>query len=89
MIMNSTQKPFEVMMGISSINEFNMICSLLPFYNTAIETTLWSTEWGIAELINNPEIQKKLRDELETVLGKGVHITEPDFIRLPYLQVNE
>ena len=64
-----------------------MICCRLPFYNTAIETTLWSTEWGIAELINNPELQKKLRNELETVLGEGVPITEPDVIRLPYLQV--
>jgi hypothetical protein len=56
---------------------------LLP----AIETTLWSTEWGIAEMVNKPEIQKKLRDELDAKLGKGVPITEPDVANLPYLQV--
>ena len=27
---------------------------------TAIKTTLWSIEWGIAELVNHLEIQQKL-----------------------------
>ncbi|GKV09594.1 hypothetical protein SLEP1_g21071 [Rubroshorea leprosula] len=43
-------------------------------------------EWGIAELVNHPHIQKKLRDELDTVLGVGHQITEPDTYKLPYLQ---
>ncbi|GKC86082.1 trans-cinnamate 4-monooxygenase, partial [Tanacetum coccineum] len=51
-----------------------------------IETTLWSIEWGIAELVNHPEIQAKLRHELDTKLGPGVQITEPDVQNLPYLQ---
>ncbi|MBA0780458.1 hypothetical protein Gotri_004554 [Gossypium trilobum] len=52
----------------------------------AIETTLWSIEWGIAELVNHPEIQQKLRNEIDTVLGPGVQVTEPDTHKLPYLQ---
>lgn len=52
----------------------------------AIETTLWSMEWGIAELVNHQEIQSKVRAELDAVLGPGVQITEPDTTRLPYLQ---
>ncbi|GJT76911.1 trans-cinnamate 4-monooxygenase [Tanacetum coccineum] len=43
-------------------------------------------EWGIAELVNHPEIQAKLRHELDTKLGPGVQITEPDVQNLPYLQ---
>ncbi|KAK1268106.1 Trans-cinnamate 4-monooxygenase [Acorus gramineus] len=59
----------------------------VPFFtNKAIETTLWSIEWGIAELVNHPDVLQKLRHELDTVLGKGVQITEPDTHRLPYLQ---
>ncbi|KAL0740785.1 hypothetical protein Bca4012_082298 [Brassica carinata] len=50
------------------------------------ETTLWSTEWGIAELVNHPEIQSKLRNEIDTVLGPGVQVTEPELHKLPYLQ---
>ncbi|VAH65434.1 unnamed protein product [Triticum turgidum subsp. durum] len=52
----------------------------------AIETTLWSIEWGLAELVNHPEIQQKLRDEMDAVLGVGHQITEPDTHKLPYLQ---
>ena len=56
------------------------------FAFAAIETTLWSIEWGIAELVNHPAIQSKLREELDSVLGAGVPVTEPDLERLPYLQ---
>lgn len=52
----------------------------------AIETTIWALEWAIAELVNNPRIQEKLRAEIETVLGPGHQVTEPDTRKLPYLQ---
>ena len=52
----------------------------------AIETTLWSIEWAVAELVNHPEIQNKLRAEIDSVLGPGVQITEQDTHKLPYLQ---
>ncbi|KAI4342989.1 hypothetical protein MLD38_027545 [Melastoma candidum] len=68
------------------INEDNVLYIVENINVAAIETTLWSIEWGIAELVNNPEIQRKLREELDTVLGPGVQITEPDTYRLPYLQ---
>ncbi|CAA6671183.1 unnamed protein product [Spirodela intermedia] len=51
----------------------------------AIETTLWSMEWAIAELVNHPEVQSKLRRELEGVL-RGAALTEAELPRLPYLQ---
>ncbi|THU53669.1 hypothetical protein C4D60_Mb10t16890 [Musa balbisiana] len=61
-------------------------CSNRSVVRAAIETTLWSIEWGVAELVNHPEIQRKLRHELDSVLGRGVPITEPDIQKLPYLQ---
>ncbi|MCO5575972.1 hypothetical protein L7F22_029779 [Adiantum nelumboides] len=67
------------------INEDNVLYIVENINVAAIETTLWSIEWGLAELVNNPDIQSKLRDELITVLGEGVPITEPDMSRLPYL----
>nr|USH99601.1 cinnamate 4-hydroxylase [Cephalotaxus hainanensis] len=68
------------------INEDNVLYIVENINVAAIETTLWSMEWGIAEIVNHPEIQQKIRVELETVLGKGVPITEPDIVKLPYLQ---
>ncbi|KAF9670959.1 hypothetical protein SADUNF_Sadunf13G0123300 [Salix dunnii] len=67
------------------INEDNVLYIVENINVAAIETTLWSIEWGIAELVNHPEIQKKLRHELDTVLGPGHQITEPDTYKLPYL----
>ncbi|KAI4374124.1 hypothetical protein MLD38_012158 [Melastoma candidum] len=68
------------------INEDNVLYSVENINVAAIETTLWSIEWAIAELVNHPEIQNKLRNELDMVLGPGVPVTEPDTHRLPYLQ---
>nr|Q43054.1 RecName: Full=Trans-cinnamate 4-monooxygenase; AltName: Full=Cinnamic acid 4-hydroxylase; Short=C4H; Short=CA4H; AltName: Full=Cytochrome P450 73; AltName: Full=Cytochrome P450C4H [Populus sieboldii x Populus grandidentata]pir/JC5129/ trans-cinnamate 4-monooxygenase (EC 1.14.13.11) A - Japanese aspen x large-toothed aspen [Populus sieboldii x Populus grandidentata]BAA11576.1 cinnamic acid 4-hydroxylase [Populus sieboldii x Populus grandidentata]BAA11579.1 cinnamic acid 4-hydroxylase [Populus len=67
------------------INEDNVLYIVENINVAAIETTLWSIEWGIAELVNHPEIQKKLRHELDTLLGPGHQITEPDTYKLPYL----
>lgn len=68
------------------INEDNVLYIVENINVAAIETTLWSIEWGIAELVNHPDIQQKLRNELDTVLGLGIQITEPDTQKLPYLQ---
>ncbi|XP_077214532.1 trans-cinnamate 4-monooxygenase [Tasmannia lanceolata] len=68
------------------INEDNVLYIVENINVAAIETTLWSIEWGIAELVNHPEIQQKLRKELDTLLGPGVQVTEPDTYNLPYLQ---
>lgn len=71
---------------IESCNFLEYLTLTRIFNETAIETTLWSVEWGIAELVNHPEIQEKLRQEIDTVLGQGVQLTEPDTHKLPYLQ---
>ncbi|KAI3461732.1 hypothetical protein Pfo_018395 [Paulownia fortunei] len=68
------------------INEDNVLYIVENMNVAAIETTVWALEWAIAELINNPEIQKKLRAEIDTVLGPGEQVTEPDTHKLPYLQ---
>lgn len=67
------------------INEDNVLYIVENINVAAIETTLWSVEWGIAELVNHPNVQKKLRDEMDAILGPGVQITEPDTHKLPYL----
>nr|AYV88859.1 cytochrome P450 oxidase CYP73A169 [Polygala tenuifolia] len=68
------------------INEDNVLYIVENINVAAIETTLWSIEWGIAELVNHPEIQKKLRDEMDAVIEPGQQLTEPDTHKLPYLQ---
>ncbi|KAM5553542.1 cytochrome P450 CYP73A100 [Rosa sericea] len=67
------------------ISEENVLYIVENINVAAIETTLWSMEWAIAELVNHPTVQCKIRDEISTVL-KGAPVTESNLHELPYLQ---
>lgn len=67
------------------ISEQNVLYIVENINVAAIETTLWSMEWAIAELVNHPQVQNKIRNELSTVLG-GNPVTESNLHELPYLQ---
>ncbi|XP_058068489.1 cytochrome P450 CYP73A100-like [Magnolia sinica] len=67
------------------INEKNVLYIVENINVAAIETTLWSMEWAIAELVNHPAVQSKLRAEISTFLGENP-ITESNLHKLPYLQ---
>src|SRR4051812_21326657 len=67
------------------ISEENVTYIVENINVAAIETTLWSMEWAIAELVNHPKVQTKIRDEISEVL-KGEQVTESNLSQLPYLQ---
>lgn len=67
------------------ISEENVLYIVENINVAAIETTLWSMEWAIAELVNHPTVQRKIRDEIRAVL-KGSPVTESNLHELPYLQ---
>ncbi|EOA36131.1 hypothetical protein CARUB_v10012430mg [Capsella rubella] len=50
------------------------------------DTSAHTTQWIMAELINHPEILKRVREEIESVVGKTRLIQESDLSNLPYLQ---
>lgn len=51
------------------------------------DTTALLTEWAVAELILNPRVQEKLRQEIDSVVGPaGRGISDADVARMPYLQ---
>ncbi|KAF7835991.1 beta-amyrin 24-hydroxylase [Senna tora] len=43
-------------------------------------------EWALAELIRNPKIFSKAREEIDSVVGKNRVVKESDIPNLPYLQ---
>lgn len=51
------------------------------------ETMGLTMEWGFTELMRNPETFKKLREELDRVVGQNRRVEEKDMERLPYLHV--
>ncbi|KAF8405829.1 hypothetical protein HHK36_007906 [Tetracentron sinense] len=50
------------------------------------DTTALLTEWVMAELVLNPDIQNKLQEELELVVGSKRSVRDSDVGNLPYLQ---
>lgn len=56
------------------------------FITAATDTTAAATEWALAELINNPEVLEKARQEIDTVVGNKRLVEESDSPNLPYIQ---
>ena len=56
----------------------------MNFHGT--DTTALLTEWTMAELMLNPETQKKAQAELDAVVGRDRSVTDSDIQKLPYLQ---
>lgn len=50
------------------------------------DTTAILTEWMMAEMVLHPEMQRKVQDELDSVVGKDGELSESHIPRLPYLQ---
>ncbi|TXG49490.1 hypothetical protein EZV62_025365 [Acer yangbiense] len=50
------------------------------------ETSAVTMEWAMSNLLNEPEVLKKARDELDAQVGQERLIDEPDVPKLQYLQ---
>ncbi|KAJ8543742.1 hypothetical protein K7X08_025360 [Anisodus acutangulus] len=71
--------------GEEKLAEDDMVAVLWEMIFRGTDTTALLTEWVMAELVLHPEVQKKLRQEIDNVtMGKGV--TDADAARMSYLQ---
>ncbi|KAK9164028.1 hypothetical protein Syun_004930 [Stephania yunnanensis] len=52
----------------------------------ARDTTSITLLWVITMLLNNPQVLKKVKEELDNQIGKDRHADEEDIKHLPYLQ---
>ncbi|KAK1294982.1 Cytochrome P450 93A3 [Acorus calamus] len=59
---------------------------VLDIFTAGSDTTAAVLEWALSELINNPTIQHKAQQELDSVVGKHRLVEESDVPNLPYLQ---
>ncbi|XP_020887921.1 cytochrome P450 705A5 [Arabidopsis lyrata subsp. lyrata] len=50
------------------------------------DTSRHATQWTMAEIINKPAILDKLREEIDSVVGRTRLVQETDLPSLPYLQ---
>nr|ADB93869.1 isoflavone synthase [Cullen corylifolium] len=59
---------------------------VVDFYSAGTDSTAVATEWALAELINNPRVLQKARDEVYSVVGKDRLVDEVDTQNLPYIR---
>jgi len=56
------------------------------FFSAGTDSTAVATEWALAELINNPRVLQKAREEVYSVVGKDRLVDEVDTQNLPYIR---
>ncbi|OAY39660.1 iridoid oxidase [Manihot esculenta] len=64
----------------------NIIILILEMFFGGSETTSAGIEWAMAELLRHPEAMRKVKEELNEVVGERRIVEESDIEKLPYLQ---
>ncbi|KAF8115756.1 hypothetical protein N665_0025s0208 [Sinapis alba] len=71
--------------GDEKLQEDDMIAVLWEMIFRGTDTTALLTEWTMAELVLNPNVQAKLRDEIKTAVRDRAEVSDADLAKLPYL----
>ncbi|KAJ9147813.1 hypothetical protein P3X46_029931 [Hevea brasiliensis] len=72
--------------GSEDFSHEDVIILLSDLFIGGTDTTTTTLEWAMAELLHNPHIMAKAKQELVEKIGIGKTMEEKDVIRLPYLQ---
>ncbi|MED6196698.1 hypothetical protein PIB30_049832 [Stylosanthes scabra] len=71
----------------SELSRSQVLHLLMDLFNAGIDTTSSMIEWAMAELVRNPKVLRKVREELHQVLGKEQQqIEESHISKLPFLR---
>ncbi|GJX19935.1 geraniol 10-hydroxylase-like protein [Tanacetum coccineum] len=79
-LLNDSQQKHE------ELNLSQRACAWFDLFVAGTDTTASTLEWAMTEVLVNPHIMAKAKDELSQVIGKGKILDENDVLRLPYLQ---
>ncbi|KAL6838990.1 hypothetical protein ACP4OV_031217 [Aristida adscensionis] len=76
--------------GDRSLTDGEIVSLMSEFLGVATETTAASLQWTMANLVKHPEIQEKLRREVDASAAAGERrravVEEGDLSRMPYLR---
>ncbi|KAF4396060.1 hypothetical protein G4B88_020697 [Cannabis sativa] len=64
----------------------NIKAFILDIFAAGSDTSALTIEWALSELVNNPNIMQKAREEIDTLVGQTRLVEESDIGNLPYLQ---
>uniref|UniRef100_A0AC34FZG3 Cytochrome P450 n=1 Tax=Panagrolaimus sp. ES5 TaxID=591445 RepID=A0AC34FZG3_9BILA len=65
-------------------SDLQLIGTLIDLFGAGMETTSTTTQMFIFYIIHNPEIQQKIHEEIDNVIGRDKIITMSDQSKLPY-----
>ncbi|GAV63822.1 p450 domain-containing protein [Cephalotus follicularis] len=72
--------------GPDKISQQNVKIIVLEMFFAGTETMSSSIEWGMTELLCNPDSMTKAKEELNSIVGPSRKVEEKDIDDLPYLQ---
>ncbi|XP_023344408.1 cytochrome P450 2C15 [Eurytemora carolleeae] len=68
------------------MDKSNLLISALDLFSAGSETTIKSLMYAVALLVRNPDVQKKVQEELDAAIGGKPLLTMSDKIKLPYTE---
>ncbi|KAM1040250.1 hypothetical protein ACFX13_030202 [Malus domestica] len=71
---------------LKRLSRNNIKAMLAEMFIAGTETTSSTVEWGMTEILRNPNVYKKVLMELDQVVGNDRFVEERDISNLPYLQ---
>jgi cytochrome P450 len=69
-----------------SVAARSLMATMIDFFVAGSDTVSQTVLWGILYLCKYPEVQKKLQDELDSVVGRNRHPALSDRSSLPYFE---
>ncbi|OQV12855.1 Cytochrome P450 2J5 [Hypsibius exemplaris] len=67
-----------------TFDDKQLVASLLDLFGAGTETTSTTVLWAFLLMIVNPDIQRKIQEEIDTTVGRDKVLTNSDRARLPY-----
>ena len=65
----------------------NLTHNLMDFFMAGSETTSTTLTWAMLYMVRYPQVQKKVQEELDRVVGRNRNPTLQDRSYLPYTEV--
>ncbi|KAH7854901.1 hypothetical protein Vadar_018882 [Vaccinium darrowii] len=72
--------------GPEKISERNVTIVILEMFIAGSETTSSTIEWAMTELLRSPNSMRKVKEEINSIIGLKGKVEENNMDKLPYLQ---
>ncbi|GLJ22366.1 hypothetical protein SUGI_0421020 [Cryptomeria japonica] len=68
------------------ITKENIKAIVFGMYLAGIETTTTTSDWAMSEIIRHPRVAKKMREEIDSVVGRERVVSERNIASMEYVQ---